>query len=88
MGLYADNDTHFCVTSINCYGNTVGDPTTHRCVNISDCPNYPYYYANLISKECTTLCPSSSNLWGDNTTKLCVSDCPWNPGTYVSWKNP
>ena len=56
------------------------------CVNITNCPSNPYYYANLVSKECTLKCPST--LWGDKSTKRCLSDCPWSPGTYVSWKNP
>jgi len=32
IGLYADNNTQSCVTAANCYSNTVGDPTTLKCV--------------------------------------------------------
>jgi len=64
----------------------VGDPTTRKCVEPSNCPTSPYHYANLIAKICTPKCPSP--LWGDKSTKTCVSSCPWNPMTYASWKNP
>lgn len=85
FGLYANNHTQSCVTALNCFSNTVGDPTTRRCVNSSSCPNAPYHFANLVSKVCVPRCPSS--LWGDRSTKKCESECPWNPGSYVSWKN-
>lgn len=33
------------------------------------------------------VCPSTPNpLYGDKTTKMCVSQCPWNPPYYVSYK--
>lgn len=53
---------------------------------ILDCPVNPYHYANLAAKKCTPKCPNP--LWGDKSTKSCVSNCPWNPKTYVTWKNP
>lgn len=53
---------------------------------ILECPSSPYHYANLVAKICTPKCPAP--LWGDKSSKTCVSVCPWNPGTYVSWKNP
>ena len=86
FGTYADNYTHHCVSPTDCYGNTVGDPTTHKCVNISDCPSSPFYFADLVAKVCKLRCDNS--LWGDRSTKMCLSKCPWNPGTYVTWKNP
>jgi len=85
IGLYANNDTQSCVTAVNCFDNTVGDPTTNKCVNSSSCPSAPYHFANLVAKTCVTRCPSG--LWGDRSIKKCSAQCTWNPGTYVSWKN-
>jgi len=84
---YADNNTRICVVETSCYGNTVGDPTTNRCVNISSCPSQPYYYADLTRKLCVLKCAASPlPLYGDKTTKMCVSSCPWNAPYYVSYK--
>lgn len=86
-GYYADNFTQICVTSLNCYGNTVGDPTSNKCVNITSCPNQPYYYADLTTKMCVVRCSSSPlALYGDKATKMCVANCPWTPPYYVSYK--
>lgn len=87
FGYYSDNFTQKCVTAVNCYGNTIGDPTSNKCVNITSCPISPYYYADLTQKLCVLVCPSTPiPLYGDKTTKMCVSQCPWNPPYYVSYK--
>lgn len=85
FGYFADNHTQSCVVPINCFANTVGDPTTRKCVNSSDCPSAPYHFANLVSKICVTRC--NYPLWGDRSTKKCEIECAWNPGAYVSYKN-
>ena len=75
------------MVATSCYGNTVGDPTTNKCVNITGCPNQPYYYADLVNKLCVVLCPEwPVALYGDKTTKMCVSVCPWRPPYYVSYR--
>lgn len=86
LGLFANNYTQSCVVAASCYGNLVGDSSTNKCVNTTNCPTNPYTFADLLNKLCTTRCPST--YWGDTVTRNCLYDCPWNPLTYVSWKNP
>lgn len=85
-GYFADNFTSQCVLAADCYANTVGDPTTYKCVNATNCPANPYYFANPVAKMCQLKCPNT--LWGDRTTKMCLSSCPWSPPSHAYYKNP
>ena len=38
IGLYANNFTQSCVTASNCYSNTIGDPTTNKCISPQSTP--------------------------------------------------
>lgn len=91
VGRYADNDTRQCVLPQDCYSNSIGDPTTRKCIHsngklllILECPLSPYMFADLTNKVCTTRCNPT---WGDPVTRTCVVSCPWSPDTYVSYMN-
>ena len=76
---FGDNTTRTCLS--NCTNNQFGDPNSRNCV--IQCPKLAvtgteHYYGDKSTgiNLCITICPSMPRLFGDNTTNLCVSQCP------------